>query len=530
MRVALYWNTLRHLRPVQIWSRIAFLARHPRPDESPAPPQRARVARWVAPPLRPASQLASNRFRFLDLERALTCASDWNNPEWEKLWLYNLHYFDDLAAASYRDTMERWIAENPPVAGNGWEPYPSSLRIVNWIKWALGGESLSDAARRSLAVQCRHLAQRLEWHLLGNHLLANAKALVFAGCFFEGSEADRWLALGRSILGRELPEQVLPDGAHFELSPMYHAIILEDLLDMVNLSRVYEGLLPREPLEQCAVRMLHWLRTVTHPDGEIAFFNDAAVGIASAPQAVADYASRLDVPAARPAVVGAPANYLRLQAGNATAILDAAPIGPDYLPGHAHADTLSFELSLGDERVVVNSGTSTYAASAERLRQRSTAAHSTVEIDGESSSEVWSSFRVARRARAFGLQVTKDGSGWRVSCAHDGYRRLPGKPVHRREWVLTENELTVLDHIDGLYSSAVARFYFHPDCAVIECTDTSGSLRTKRGVTLSWSLTGGRCRIVETTYHPRFGATLPNRCLEVATVDTPLATHFNWRG
>ena len=83
-------------------------------------------------------------------------------------------------------------------------------------------------------MQVRFLRKRLEIHLLGNHLFANAKALVFAGLYFTGNEADEWLGKGLAILEREVPEQVLRDGGHFERSPMHHGIILEDLLDLLN--------------------------------------------------------------------------------------------------------------------------------------------------------------------------------------------------------------------------------------------------------------------------------------------------------
>ena len=89
------------------------------------------------------------------------------------------------------------------------------------------------------------LEKRIESHLLGNHLFANAKALVFAGTYFSGAEADRWLNRGISILEREIPEQILLDGGHFELSTMYHALIFEDLLDLCNLLKCYKSNLRR---------------------------------------------------------------------------------------------------------------------------------------------------------------------------------------------------------------------------------------------------------------------------------------------
>jgi len=156
----------------------------------------------------------------------------------------------------------------------------------------------------------------------------------------------------------------------------------------------------------------------------ISFFNDAALGIAANFAALAAYSERLRIVPSVMATKGrcvhlADSGYVRLQQGNAAALLDVARIGPDYLPGHAHADTLSFELSLFGQRVVVNSGTSQYGLGAERLRQRGTAAHSTVEVDGSDSSEVWGGFRVARRARPFGLVITDEDQGLQVICAHD---------------------------------------------------------------------------------------------------------------
>ena len=180
--------------------------------------------------------------------------ADWQRADLEKLWLYNLHYFDDLRArdaagrrAEQRALLERWVRENPPGMGVGWEPYPCSLRIVNWIKWALAGGELGPALEQSLALQAEHLSRHVEHHLQGNHLLANAKGLAFAGLFFSGAAAQRWLAAAVALLERQLPEQILADGGHCERSPMYHALVLEDLLDLINLSHLTRGSSSRCP-------------------------------------------------------------------------------------------------------------------------------------------------------------------------------------------------------------------------------------------------------------------------------------------
>lgn len=480
--------------------------------------------------------LGPREFRFLnelgDLERG------WDDETRAKLWLYNLHYFDDLNAegAASRDAwhialMDEWIRTCPPGTGAGWEPYPTSLRIVNWLKRLLDGRPLSVGQRESLAVQVRWLAQRLEWHLLGNHLFANAKALVMAGSMFDGHEARRWLAKGLAVVKRELPEQVLADGGNFERSPMYHSIFLEDLLDLINVAQAYpdpETAASVEHWRETAGRMLGWLGTLCHPDREISLFNDAAIGIAPSPAELVAYAGRLGI--AAPTALNAEAldspratvlpesGYVRIESATAVALLDVAPVGPDYLPGHAHADTLSFELSLFGQRLIVNGGTSGYGEGAERQRERGTAAHSTVIIDGQDSSEVWGGFRVARRARPFNLAVSTGADEVVVACSHDGYRRLPSRPIHRREWSLRAGTLRVWDKVEGSVKTAEARYHFHPETRVHLQGERKLTLARPGCRQIELRVAQGDLRIEPSRYAEAFGVVRDTTCAVVSLV------------
>ena len=540
-QIGLYWHTLRHLRPVQFYGRLWFRLARPRPNLAPAPAVRAAGGPWREPARREPSLTGPQTFLFLGVPGALAEVG-WDGPEREKLWRYNQHSFDDLNA---RDSIERrdwhhallanWAARNPPSLGNGWEPYPTSLRIVNWVKWAMAGNALPEACVHSLAVQARWLAKRLEIHLLGNHLFANAKALVFAGLFFEGAEAAGWLQTGLRVLARELPEQVLADGGHFERSTMYHALALEDLLDLCNLGACLQAGLDGAGMRLLAdwrrqvPKMRAWLQAMRHPDGEIAFFNDAAIGIAPSPAELDAYADRLGLAGAAATLTAGEdgesggcsvrwlrsSGYARLTGGDAVALLDLAPVGPDYLPGHAHADTLSFEVSVGQQRLLVNSGTSCYGLSAERQRQRGTAAHNTVVVNGLDSSEVWAGFRVARRAYPLNPEVRGD-DGFLVRCAHDGFRRLLGAPVHERCWRMNAHGLTVADTVHGDLELAEARFHFHPDVALRPDSAAGGGVaELPDGRRVTWRVERGVARIEETTWHPRFGERLRNACLVV---------------
>lgn len=538
-RLARLYHTVRHLKPVQVYGRLWFRLYRPRPDLRPAPEVRPATSASVAWASRRPSMRSPDTFSFLNQEGTLD--RGWDDPGQTRLWRYNLHYFDDLNADDsaartdwHQALIERWIADNPPGHGSGWEPYPLSLRVVNWIKWQAAGNRLEEPWLQSLAVQTRYLAARLEHHILGNHLFVNAKALVFAGLFFQGHEARGWLDRGLAILARETAEQILADGGHFERSPMYHALILEDVLDLINLAGQYGSLVPRERVaewEELACRVTCWLRVMTHPDGEISFFNDAAMGIAPPPGELHAYAARLGVGAA---FIGGlrvvhlcESGYIRVANDCAVALLDVGPVGPEYLPGHAHADTLSFEWSLFGQRAVVNCGISCYGVGAERVRQRGTAAHSTVEIAGCDSSEVWGGFRVARRAYPFDLSVEENGGAVAVRCAHTGYCRLPGNPVHRRQWAFADRSLRIIDRVEGGQYEAVARYHLHPS-VVVQMEGDVGRIVLPDGQVAEWRVLVGAARLAASSYHPEFGLSLPCQCLEVALVEQAADIVFTW--
>lgn len=536
--VATYWHTLRYLKFGQIAARVVFRVRRPRVDARPAPPRRHVSGKFAVPIAPAASMQGPRRFRFLGVERELAASGGWDDPTDAKLWRYNLHYFNDLNArdsaarvAWHCALLERWVAENRPGLGTAWEPYPTSQRIVNWIKWSLGGNRWSAAVEQSLAVQTRWLSRRIEHHLLGNHVFSNAKALLFAGLFFEGAEADSWFAAGRALIERELHEQVLADGGHFERSPMYHALFMEDVLDIVNVLRACGRTAPADWL-RLLPQMQRWLDVMTHPDGEVAFFNDAAFDIAPTCESLAAYAGRMDidVSGSPPAdlILLADSGYARLRAGYATVLCDCAPVGPDYMPGHAHADTLAFELSLGRQRVLVNSGTSEYGISAERQRQRGTAAHNTVVIDDENSSEVWAGFRVARRARA-GMQVRRATPPVCVRGTHDGYRRLSGRNVHTRTWTLDAQQLTIEDEVSGEARSKVAFFHLHPQLSAQPLSEREVRLQLPDGATaLVCCDEPALMRVESGSWHPRFGASIPNSRLVVRFAGPSLTTRLAW--
>lgn len=538
------FHTLRYLKPIQVTNRIQRKLFPPKFRRVTAPGSPRKVTgRWQSVGHRSPSLVNAETIRVFQDELPLKVAADWNDPRLSHLVRYNLHYFDDLAAdeaasrASWHHRLiDRWIAENPVGEGAGWEPYPLSLRIVNWIKWQLGGQTLKPHQLDSLATQTEALVEQLEFHLLANHLLANTKALIFAGCFFSGARAERWLEQGTRLMRREIEEQVLADGGHFELSPMYHSIILEDVLDVIHLAQAYPDLSNRVPeLIAVAERMRAWLATMCHGDGQISFFNDAAFEIAVPPCSLEQYAKRLGLPpcpAPSEGITHLPdSGYVRLQKDGAVLIVDVAEVGPDYQPGHAHADTLSFELSVGDQRLLVNSGTSLYGVDDERKRQRSTAAHNSVEVDGKNSSDIWSGFRVGQRARPGPVHVEEKNHTLVVTGQHDGYRRLPGRVVHHRHWELATGELQVADRLEGRFDKAVAFYHLHPSLTPLPkpAADADLSWSSERRLFHLANADGAKLHPDTGTFHPRFGETLGNHGVQLLFSKPAHRLRFGWQ-
>ena len=528
MRLVTYflrlWFTIRALRAKQVFYRIYYnffaLKIISEGGESVSFPWV-----WKGPEvLLPSVSLGNSHAKFLNIESDISKIDIWNDKAFEKLWLYNLHYFDHLNAIGNTERevenlalINRWISENPLVIGNGWEPYPLSLRITNLVKWYSRSDVKEHIVLKSLMHQAEAHSKQIEYHILGNHLFANAKALIFVGCFLKGSEGTRYLLLGLSIIDQEIENQFLQDGGHFELSPMYHCIVLWDLLDLINLALVVNHPLLTSRISNwrsVAKNALYWLKAMIHPDGEVSFFNDSAIGVAAKPLYIFDYAESLSISSSqisKSLTLLEYSGYSRIQFPWYTMLIDHAEIGASYLPGHGHADTLSFELSVGLQRVIVNSGTSVYGISEERLRQRRTAAHNTLEIDCTSSSDVWSGFRVGRRAKVRLLDASSNGDQATVSAEHNGYSRIFRKISHHRTVRGTSDSISILDEVNGITNSVVSSLHLHPDVKLniisnfhfmLEIDEFQIDIRSDVEI-----------EILESTWHPRFGVSLENKKL-----------------
>lgn len=536
----LYWHTARHLRPVQIYGRA--LARVTRLKSLRAPSQVTLRRGWrqaQRPFLESSSATDGRSFTFLNQKVTFAEKVDWEYSGQSKLWLYNLHYFEYLPSLPVelaRKLMEDWITRNVDGRKDAWNPYPLSLRMIHWFKWLAkhGETAASDMILKSLHAQARYLASNLEHHLQANHLFENAKSLLWAGLVFEGPEADRWLARGRDLLIQEIQEQVLADGGHYERSPMYHAIILEGCLDLLNLSSQLSRHAPDllGELERRVPSMVSWLQSLCHPDGQIALFNDSAIGIAPSPRKLIEYAETIlgDCWSPLKEVDHRDASgYITWRGPDGSyLVVDVGEIGPAHQPAHGHCDTLSFELSLDDIRAFVDSGVYAYQDPEMRRLNRETKAHNTVRVNGAEQSEIWSSFRIARRAMPTGIHIESRAGGLKVQAEHTGYDRLGVR--HRRTYEIAPGQLHLTDSLLGRGGHQIETyFHLHPSLRVELLSDEVAEVYHGERLLARFEVTEGPPLEIDSGYYcPYFGVRLDQTVL-VFRAHSDLPVEFRYQ-
>jgi hypothetical protein len=427
------------------------------------------------------------RFTFLGRSETMPRSRiDWQAPgagPVHQLWRMNLHYMEylkDVPDAAWSDLVADWIDANPPCRNGAWKDswnsYALSLRAVAWMQeLACRGHRLPAGlvarVERSLAQQLVFLEQNLETDLGGNHLVKNIKALLWASAFFAGPRPARWRAVAIGLLRQELHRQVLADGMHAERSPSYHCQVFADLLACRQaLSEDALG----GALDDALHRMAQAAADLVHPDGGVALFNDAGLAMSHAPADCLDACERLLGRRAAPRKVFAleQAGYYGLRAGGNFIVVDCGPIAPDDLPAHGHGDVLSFEWSVGGQRIVVDQGVFEYVAGARRQRSRSAASHNTLCFEGSDQADFFGAFRCGRRPDARVLTWAPRLDGFTLEGTHDGFRHLAGAPRHVRRFEASAGALVIHDRIEGRADRpAFIGVLLHPEVQV----EVSGS-------------------------------------------------------
>jgi hypothetical protein len=501
-----------------------------------------------------AENIVSHRFEFLNHTEELTTV-DWTRDYVSPLWTYNLQYFDfvtDLTQA-FLETNDRrflewiealvveWIQSTSNGKGRAWDPYPTSIRVVNWIFALL---LLKDRLRadvkalmmQSLSRQLSHLERRLERHLLGNHLQKNLVALFLGGLFFQGATPARWRSNGARLLWREIDRQILPDGMHAERSPMYHAIALQDLLEIVLLARRGGEKVPLAVLQRLRL-MADATRYITRGKDGLHLINDSALGIAPSTSHLEGLANE---------ILGVGSSFhggawalsasgfygLVDNAARDKLIIDCGDPGPSYQPGHAHCGILSYELDIAGTQVVVDSGLHGYDADTFREYVRSTRAHNTVTVNGREQSEMWGTFRLGRRARALATAQRGDTTQYVFEGSYRPYHDAGS--IHTRTLTRSRSVLEVTDLVRGGGQHLESFVHFHPSMSIDR---VGNSLHASCGKVVlrietfgidGMSVHRGELNPVQAWYCPEFGKALPQTVIAMR-VDKNAGRPFGYR-
>ncbi|MCO5268222.1 MAG: heparinase II/III family protein [Brumimicrobium sp.] len=479
--ISTYYHTLKYLKPIQIKYQLLYRLFKAKPlshYKNSINPLETTPLKFIQSPYHYSSYLGNNKFTFLNQEKDFSQQIDWSYKEYGALWNYNLQYFNYLAQENITKEEKLCLLKDFYQSNVVLEPYPISLRSINTIRFILREEIQDSSLIENLYGELNFLSKRLEFHILGNHLLENLFALMMGGVFFQ---EEKWIQKAHALLIEQLDEQILNDGAHFELSPMYHQIMLNRVLELIDWYSTYEKKEKQFEhfLREKAAKMLAWLKNMTFSNGDIPMVNDAAKGVAPTTKELFEYAAKLEIKPKELSLTDS--GYRHFSNEYFELLIDVGQISPSYQPGHSHADSLNFILNFQGKPIIVDTGISTYEKNSQRQSERATSAHNTVVVNNINSSDVWSGFRVGKRAKTNVLLENNN----QVIASHDGYKHQ--NIIHQRTFTLNETEVIIDDLINNigktknpqplaekmtnpppspLQRGSVGILHFHPDASI----------------------------------------------------------------
>jgi len=414
--------------------------------------------------------MLAGRFRFAGWETA-TDKDIWNPPGSPPEWLAAMHGFvwlrdltmlgGDEARKLARRLTADWIERNDRWSMPIWRSDVAAARITAWLScydtfFASGDDSFRQAVVNSTAAQLNHLNRAWRVEAVGANRITALKGLIYGALCLGGRElVERRLAL----LEEEMERQILADGGQVERSPGKLLAVLRDLLEIRAALGSAQYEVP-EALQQAIDRMAPMLRYLRGGDGALARFNGSSGEDPLILSAVLEQASPRGKPAARAPATG----FERISAGKLTALVDAGAPPESPFDQGTHAGTLSLEVTVGRERLIVNCGAAPCDGARWQLAERATAAHSTVTINDRNSSELLRNGRIGGRAARVTTETDNAGGATLLDMSHDGYLRSDGI-THRRRIFLSDEggDLRGEDTLVGRGGVPFAvRFHLHP--------------------------------------------------------------------
>ena len=426
-----------------------------------------------------ADEILGNIFTFINRKIKIDITKTWNDTEISKHWRDNLHYFDytyilaeaylkkedDKYYDKYKELIESWIDNNPINKKDVWHPLTASIRLINWIAgYKLFYNAIKKDAEfeqkliKSIYIHYRYIYDNMEDCFSGYNYFENIRALIAGSLFFEQHEKVKKFA---GELNTIMKTQILKDGFHFELSPMYHNIVLEGLIkikywfDNADI-KIKEEVLPY------IKKMLDCSYSIETDMGRLPLFNNCAINISKNLDSLIHTVEKYWNLKAGPKISFKYSGYFILEQGNKKAVISCGKLGAHYLSHRAHCDALSYELAVDGKPFIVNSGTYQYDEEKWKNCFRSTEAHNTVSINNTQQFQCAGSFKAAKRiSRPEGALIDMpNGSltfrGSYFNCKNDFHMRCI-------LWA-TEDILLVLDKVIVKKNTEINNYiHAHPD-------------------------------------------------------------------
>ncbi len=510
MKLTYYYNTLKYLKTIQIYYRLYYFLQKKRKKQLYKTNKHIQSYPLSLKESIPSytSYKGNNCFEFLNKEHHFHNEIEWNYAKFGKLWTYNLNYFEFLNQNEISKDEGLALIYNYcnsiTTIKDGLEAAPISIRALNWIKFLSKHKIYDKTIDTTLFMQYELLFKNIEYHLLGNHLLENGFSLLFGAYYFHN---EKFYKKAKTILQKELQEQILEDGAHFELSPMYHQLMLFRLLDCINLlsNNSYkkdESFL--KFLQEKAALMLGYLEQITFNNGEIPLVNDSALKVAPTTKELFEYAKRVQI---KPILKELSSGYHMIKNNRYELFIDAANLEASYIPGHTHSDLFNFLLYIDKKEFIVDTGVSTYESNNIRSYERSVKAHNCITIEDENDTEVWSSFRVAKRAKV----TKKKLSSKTLFVEHNGYVEKYNTYI-QREFHYDNSSITILNKLLGEQKEAKLYLHFANN---VQVTLHKNFIMTDFGVSIYFS-SYNSLKLQDSYYAKEFNKKIASKVLEIS--------------
>jgi len=415
--------------------------------------------------------ILAGHLAFAGLRHAIAVPPE-HQSDADEAWLSYYHSFawlsdlrrvgTDQARDMARGLIHQWILRHTRWSPLPWRADILGARLTNWLThfgfYAANREPhFLDTFFGELARQARHLARTVTVPATGPARIAALKGLIYCGVSMPDS--DRWLHQGLKLLEGELARQVLADGGHASRNPSVQLSVFADLIALNETLTAAHILVPGWVAETIE-RMAPLLRALRHGDGGLALFN----GSSAEDPAIIDWLLARANVKARTAASAPHSGFHRIASGRTTVIVDAGNPPPLAANRWSHAGTLSFEMSAGRERLIVNCGAAPARGGTWRHALRSTAAHSTVSVDDRSSSDLDPDGGFTKAPRHIASSRREIDGSIIIEASAEGYADIPGF-VHRRLLMLAPDggELQGEDRLAGGGARmCAARFHLHP--------------------------------------------------------------------